>query len=186
MLAYQYSDVQLVHLLTRLDLRVEVVPAPTTLEDVLDIIVQVAILLDEEVEGERIRQTMRRTLMAARGASGQARPLAVIYAPGGYSPGFRSLPGALLEAAGYRNLSAELGNAYGATLPLEQLLAHQPDLIIVDDDEPDKNSLAQRRLEHPALRRGLPGARTVRLSGRYWSCPTPAITDAVGELQEFL
>ena len=184
-LAYQYSDVQVIHMLRHLGVRVAVIPAPSNLDDVASTITAIAALLDERRKGADLRAQMAAELMPEPVPHDRTRPLAVIYAPGGYSPGALSLAGALLEAAGFRNLSAELGNDYGATLPLEQLLMHQPDLIIVDDDEPDKNSLAQRRLEHPALQRGMRNTRTVRLTGRYWSCPTPAVSAAVTELRSY-
>ena len=184
-LAYQYSDGQLVRLLRQLGYRVEVIPAPDTLEDVAAAIATAARVLDEAHAGARIVAQMQEHLQSMAGSAPRRRPLAVIYAPDGYSPGAASLSGAILAAAGFRNLSAELGNAHGANLPLEQLLRAQPDLIIIDDDEADKHSLAQRKLTHPALRQGLPAATTVRLSGRYWSCPTPKVVDAVADLRAY-
>lgn len=185
-LAYEYSDRHLVRLLRRIGYRVEVIAAPTDLTGVTDTIEAVARLLDEPATGLRLANSLRQQLATLRHSAPLQGPLAVIYAPGGYSPGSASLPGAVLRAAGFRNLSAELGNTHGASLPLEQLLRAQPDLIIIDDDEPNKHSLAQHKLQHPALQGGLAAATTVRLAGRHWSCPTPQAIAAATALRAYL
>jgi iron complex transport system substrate-binding protein len=197
-LAYALSDGPLLHMLRALAYRVEVVDAAESLEAVGDTILSVATLLDERQRGEEIVAAMQRRLRVGRrsrvgrrlrvdSAPPQgARKLAVIYAPNGYSPGARTLQGAVLEAAGFANLSRQLGNDYGAAVPLEQILRHQPDLFIIDDEESNSNSMAQKKLSHPALRKSIARSELAHIAGRYWSCPTPLVSRAVAELREFL
>ncbi len=182
-LAYQFSDQRLVQLLRELGYRVERVPSASSLEEVAAVIRSTAALLQQSAAGAEILAAMDRQLAAGAPAATGPRPLAVIYAPNGYSPGARTLPGAVLEAAGFANLSAELGNDHGAEIPLEQLLRHQPELYIIDDEEQNMNSLAQKKLRHPALRKSIATGTLAAVQGRLWSCPTPMIAQAVTELR---
>ncbi len=183
-LAYELSDRRLVRLLRELGYRVELVPGAKSLEDVATVIAHTAALLQQPAAGAELLAAMDRQLDPGRAAPADPRPLAVIYAPNGYSPGAETLPGAVLEAAGFANLSDRLGNQYGAVIPLEQLLRHQPDLYIIDDQEPNMNSLAQKKLRHPALEKNIAASATARIDGRLWSCPTPMVAQAVAELRD--
>ncbi len=183
-LAYEFSDHQLVQLLRELGYRVEQVRGARSLADVAAVIADTAVLLEQRAAGREVLATMSRELDPGRPVPAGSRPLAVIYAPNGYSPGAKTLPGAVLEAAGFDNLSAILGNQYGAQIPLEQLLRHQPELYIIDDQEQDTNSLAQKKLRHPALRKSIAASTMASIEGRLWSCPTPMIARAVAGLRD--
>ena len=182
-LAYELSDRQLVGFLRQLGYRVEVIPAPANFSAVEESFLATARALDVEPEGKALVAQLRQGLAVRRGMQPQAGPLAVIYGPNGYSPGTDTLQGAVLEAAGLQNLSQVLGNRYGATIPLEQILAHQPQVFILSDEEVNVDSLAQKKLQHPALRGAMGQARLAKVSGRYWSCPTPRLLEAVDELR---
>lgn len=185
-LAYELSDRLLIQMLRGLGYRVEVVAAANSLAEVGETILSVAKLLGERDKGVELVAEMQRQLQRSSAAVASTRPLAVIYAPNGYSPGSLSLQGSVLEAAGFDNLSRQLGNDYGATVPLEQILRHQPDLYIIDNQESNENSMAQKKLSHPALRKSIARAEMAQIAGRYWSCPTPLVTRAVTELREYL
>ena len=185
-LAYEFSDGQLVQMLRQLGYRVEVVAAANSLAEVGDTILSVASLLGERKKGAELVAEMQRQLQQTVVAANANRQLAVIYAPNGYSPGSLTLQGSVLEAAGFANLSRRLGNDYGTTIPLELILQHQPDLYIIDNQESNENSMAQKKLSHPALHKSIARAERAQIAGRYWSCPTPMVTRAVAELREYL
>ncbi len=182
-LAYELSDHRLVTLLRQLGYRVEMVAAAESLEDVATVIADTAALLQQQAEGVKLLAAMKRQLQAGSSLPSGPPPLAVIYAPNGYSPGSKTLQGAVLEAAGFANLSARLGNEYGAVIPLEQLLRQQPELFVIDDQELNMNSLAQKKLRHPALTKSIAAGAMARVDSRLWSCPTPMIAQAVAQLQ---
>lgn len=186
-LAYELSDSMLVNFLRRLGYRVELVAVPETLTQVSDTILSVAELLGERDRGVAVVEQMSQHLAQAEARhAGKQRPLAVIYGPNGYSPGANTLSGSVLETAGFRNLSRQMDNNYGATIPLEQLLFHRPEVFVISDEEPNVNSMAQKKLSHPALRRTMTNARVAHVTARYWSCPTPEIVNAVDELERAL
>lgn len=182
-LAYELSDMQLVSFLRQLGYRVEVIPAPTTFQDVEASWMAAARALGVESRGRSLVEDLRAGLASRRALSRPNAALAVIYEPNGYSPGTETLQGAVLEAAGLRNLSALLGNPYGATVPLEQILVHQPQVFILGDEESNADSLAQKKLRHPALRDAMAQASVAEVTGRFWSCPTPRLLEAVDQLR---
>ncbi|RPF72646.1 iron ABC transporter substrate-binding protein [Aurantiacibacter spongiae] len=68
----------------------------------------------------------------------------LLWQQGGIVPGEATLAAAMLEHAGFASHSAARGLGQGAYLPLEEVLADPPELVLVTGDE--------RALTHPALR----------------------------------
>jgi iron complex transport system substrate-binding protein len=72
-------------------------------------------------------------------------PTAILLEPRGLAAGPGALAGAVLRAAGYRDA------AHGGWLPLEILLAHPPDVLVLPS-APGLPSLATDLLANPSLR----------------------------------
>lgn len=181
-LASNLTSAVTVTALRRLGYRVAIVRAPDTLTDVYSIIRSTAALLGVPARGERLLDSVNRTLAEAEPAPGGNRPVAVFYGANGYSVGAGTLQDDLLHAAGFRNLAAELGIRGGGRLSIERLLAGHPAVVILDDFESHKPSLAERRLRQPALREGLADAREVRIAPKYWMCANADIARVVRQL----
>ena len=81
-------------------------------------------------------------------------------------PGPRTLVADLLGNSGFASQSAALGLGQGAYLPLEQVLADPPQLVIAAGDE--------RMQRHPALRR-VRGVRYATLEPNLLYCGGPTI-----------
>ena len=64
---------------------------------------------------------------------------------------FGSLMDELLRLAGWRNLAAELGIGAFGRLPLEAVLAGQPDVLVLDGAANDSPSRATEFIDHHAL-----------------------------------
>lgn len=175
------SDVT-VTALRRLGYRVAIVRAPDTLADVYAIIRSTAALLGVPAKGERLLTSIRRALAQAASPADGRRPLAVFYGANGYSVGSGTLQDDLLHAAGFRNLAVQLGIHGGGRMSIERLIAARPDVVILDDFESHKPSLAERRLRQPALREGLAAAREVKIAPKYWMCANADIGAAVHKL----
>lgn len=115
-------------------------------------------------------------------------PRALVYQPNGFAPGTATLMHAVLTAAGYRNAADELGLAFGGFVRLENLLALGPDTVVFSARQADAPSLAERQLEHPALRRFLDPAlhadapSRVHVPERLWTCAGRHTLEAVALL----
>ena len=88
------------------------------------------------------------------------------------------MSGQILKTAGFRNITEELGMSFGGTLPLETLVMLNPDLVITGKAYPG-HSRSEEILKHPALR----PFRSIIQTDAKWICGTPAVLDAVAELQ---
>ena len=96
--------------------------------------------------------------------------------------GAGTLADSVMRAAGLRNLAAELGLSGQTPLPLEFLIAHRPDIVILPARLSDAPSLADLAGGHPALR-ALTGTRFGRfVPAGAWACGGPFVIEAVRAL----
>ena len=98
---------------------------------------------------------------------------AVIFRPGGYSPGMNTLMGDVLETIGIENLASRLKLENTPILSLETLLYHKADMLIRDIHVKEKHSLSDMLLFHPALKYYQKQIRTYDFDLKYWFCLTP-------------
>ena len=115
-------------------------------------------------------------------------PTAIILRPGNMTMGQGSLSDKILKSAGLRNLSAEMGVGASGRLPLEQVVAAQPDLFVLAEFSPRHPSLAHLILRHPALRMNQTNTngkkpRHVELPAHLWNCGGPQVLKAIGILK---
>ena len=156
---------------------------PDTFDGIRDQVRQVAALLGETDKGEALLVRMDAQLTHAAEISGPP-PLAALYGPRGYTQGRGTLENSVLEAAGYRNLAAEMGLSGSRVLPLEILLRQAPRYLIFNARVDNAPSLAMAVLDHPALTRAFAGTASIRIPPRFWYCPGPMLGDAVRFLAE--
>lgn len=101
---------------------------------------------------------------------------AAVYLAGGWSSGRGTLADALLTRAGLVNIAAQQGLSGFGALPLETLVAAQPDLLVFEAIGDTGPSVAGSLLHNPVLAES--GARLLNMPARLWACPDPAIVDA--------
>lgn len=184
-LAGSYSNLQTRHLLARLGYRVETVDIAMNLAQVDEAILRVGHLLGkEESSAQLIASLHERQQKAEARVAGKSRPLAVILGPNGYTHGKGSLAGELLVKAGYRNLAEESGIVGVGEISLETILSNQPDYLIIEDSASNKNSLAQRFLNHPALQKVQRHAKRITIDPNLWSCGGHSVVEALEILVE--
>ena len=157
----------------RFAVRVQTVGSPETVAQSEDQVRQLARLAGHPERGERLVARIERALSAAR-ASGPPRT-ALLWQPGGIVAGPDTLAAELLRRTGFVSLSAARGLGQGAYLPLEQVLADPPQVILAAGSE--------RMLNHPVLRR-LNGVRYERLDPALLYCGGPTIVRAAHRLAE--
>ena len=95
-----------------------------------------------------------------------------------------SLMDELLRLAGWRNLAAELGIGAFGRLPLEAVLAGQPDLLVLDGAANDSPSRATEFIDHHALAALAGRARIASVPLRQTICAGPDNLAVVQRLVE--
>lgn len=169
-------------LLRRLGYPVLELEVPESLDAAREQIRDVALALGAPEAGQRMIARLDSRVSAARPRSGTDRPLAVLYRANGFTAGPRSLPGSLVEAAGFDNLAGRAGIRHWGILPLETLLLANPSVLILDGDDDASPALATQTLAHPALSHLRKSITVVEIPRQLWSCPGPWLAQAVERL----
>lgn len=191
-IAGEYNDSAMLHLLRGLGYRVEVVSVPHDLAEARGFILQFGRLVGAAENARALVEKMDRDLAAlerqvriieSRAPSQQA-PLAAVYAPNGMTPGRNTVMTEILRRAGFRNLAAELDiDGYGQ-LALERLLSAQPDVLIYEAtaEASGGGSIAHSYLQHPALQALARHAPSVTLPPPLSECVGPMTIAAIERL----
>ena len=181
-LAWEYTARSTVSILRKLDYPVVELPAATSLDDIRANIRTVAKAVGEIERGEALVAAFDKRLPPIGSAPPDTfSPVAALYWANGYSSGDDTLAGAVVKAAGFRNLAGELGIRGTAQIPLETLIASNPDIIITDDIH-QTPALATEVFRHPALQAIFKDHRRVHIPSPLWACGTPVIADIIAEL----
>lgn len=183
-LAGPYGVSPTVSLLRRLDRNVVVVPLAADLEGVRTAVRQVARAVGEEARGEAMVRAFDARLAGVpqNGDRAGQRASALIYQVGGSASGAGTLAQSALEAAGYRNASADYVLTRAGQVPLEALVAQPPDLLVLASPPFEYRTVIADNLRHPALQRLAQRVRAVELPWRMWLCGTPHIAEAIEKL----
>lgn len=180
-LASTWTRRETVSLLRRLGVEVVELAPAQRLDDIAPAIREMAALLGREAEGEGIARAFTERLSALRSA--QTGRTAAIWEAGGYTSGAATLSHEVLSAAGLRNLAADEGLAGGGYLPLERLVAAQPDLILSSAPWPGA-SRAEDLLRHPALVALMADTAGLMLREADWVCGLPQILEAIEDVKD--
>ena len=155
----------------RLGIRVERVGIAGTVADSAAQVRQLATLAEEPEAGEALVRRMD----SAPSARTTDRPTALVWQTGGIVAGPGSLVAEMVERAGFASHAAARGLGQGAYLPLEQVLADPPDVIIAAGGE--------RALSHPALGH-LPDTHYAALDPALLYCGGPTVPRLAARLAE--
>lgn len=167
-----------VDLLRRLGQRVVIVPLATDFDGLRQGVRLIAEAVGEEARGAAILKEFDDRLAQARSPV-PSRPTAIAYEVNSLASGPRSLVDAVLDAAGYRNLARGLQLDRTGRLPLEELVAAPPDLVILANAPEDYRTVLADNLRHPAFLDLLNRRPHIHLPMSYWMCATPKIVEAV-------
>jgi len=173
-----------VNLLRRLKRTVVVVPQPPDLEAVRAAVRMVAAAVGEGPKGETMIAAFDRRLAGLNPPTGTAPPTAIIYQVGGSVSGPGSLAEAVLVAAGFRNKADEYRLTRHGQVPLEQLVAAPPDLLVLSSAVDEYRTDLADNLRHPVLRRLRQHHASLELPWQLWLCGTPNIAEAIERLAD--
>lgn len=171
-------------LLQRLDFKVEEFAYDNTVDTVPGEIRRMGAIVGQPERAEDIAGDYERELEALRARQCPVRPTAIAYEQNGVVLGAGTLADSAIDAAGLTNLAAELGYSAMTPLPLEQLVSHRPDIVILSEPIDGAPALADQFVSHPAL-----GALKEAKVGAFvprgaWACGAPFVIEAVRALTE--
>ncbi len=186
-LAGEYTTRATIQLLKKLGLNVLEFPLAHTLADVRTAIRRLADAIGEETRGDQLIASFEAALPPGHdGAPPKDAPIAALYWANGLTSGDDTLAGAILRAAGFRNLAGVLDIPGNGQIPLERLIRADPDVVITGEGEsPRTPSLATEKLHHPALKKAFAGKLAGDISSTAWVCGTPRVAEAIRSLHAF-
>ncbi len=178
-LASNYTDAVLSAWLKKFGYRLVALPLVNTLDEVPLRIEEIATLLQRPDQGRQLIDDYNHRMTQI---SQSLPPLKVIVVAANlYVAGAGTIPDQLLTRMGLVNVaSAKITNGW-AYITLEQLIAWQPDYIILQKDSMNRASRAEQVFDHAALKVLLQDSQRINVPAKYWICAGPEIAHA-GEL----
>lgn len=180
-IAGEFGAGDAVRLLQHFDFPVERIALPRTLDDIITHIESLGRLVDAQAQAAVMVNEVREQLTALDAQPVDKKTSAIWYSPNGIVAGRDTLEDELMTRAGFRNLAAEQGIVSFAQMDLEQLVAAQPEVLIVEGGYVQAFSVAREYLEHPALARN---SRVIELPAALSVCSAPVVADVLRVLRE--
>ncbi len=179
-IASEFVGSDAVRLLRRLGYEVRRLPVATSIDQTYRQLERIGEWTGNPERAADVVASMRARLAQIR-ARYADRPVrrVIRYAPNGYTVGSGTLEHDLFAYAGYRNLAAEMGITGFRSISLETLLAADPDVLQIDRRLARGASLANSRLEHPALARLAARRELLDIPTPLRICAGPMIVDAI-------
>jgi iron complex transport system substrate-binding protein len=156
------------------------------MEEIIGDIRRFAARLGREQRGEALITQMQQRLHGSDDPVTPHGPTALFYQPRGYTSGAKTLKNEALHLEGWCNPAAEEGIESYRQVSLEQIILWLPDTLFTPTySESNRGlSLAERQLQHLALKRLLGKRPMLEIPYRYWIYPGPMLAEAVTLLRE--
>ncbi len=162
--------------LIRMGFRVVKIGSITSVDDARAQVRELAALTGHAERGEAMVDDIDRALALAAAPAGSAPVPAMIWQGGGIVPGEQTLVSDLLAHTGFANFSAGRGLGQGAVVPLEDVLADPPRVLMVAGDG--------RMMEHPSLVALAPDTVRVPFDPTLTFCGGPTIARAAARMAQ--
>ncbi|WP_293681048.1 ABC transporter substrate-binding protein [uncultured Phenylobacterium sp.] len=183
-LAGDFSTALTRKLARRVGARIVEVKSATTLADIRANLRRLGAEVGEPARAEALVRRMDATL-AGLAATAPPHPMrGVVWSGGSTVPGRDGLNGAIVAAAGGRNIAAAPGIA-DSTFGIEQLLAARPQALLYETARPGVRSLTTDAGAHRVVRR-LYAGRRIGFNGVVHACGLPQSADGAAELRRAL
>jgi iron complex transport system substrate-binding protein len=179
-LTSQFSATLAANLLERLGQRVERLGFAASADDIYAQVRQVAALTGTDAKAESMIRDLQSAIRAEQqGLLPQLQgKRAVFFASNGVSYGANSLQDAFITSLGLRNVAAEAGLSGPAPLPLEILIAAEPDFLFTDRRDALDAQLAHPLLQHRALAALGSKTHVVEIPDTLFQCAGPQYAEA--------
>lgn len=179
-----YTPLPLRSALTRLGVQVEIFDLPKTPAQSLAQVRQVAAVAGHPQRGEAVVARIETALAAARPAPGAGLVEAMIFQPNGFTTGPGNLMDAMLTHCGFRNVATRYGLKQSGHIPLEQLIADPPQVLLAGETAPGAATWAERVVSHPALRSLAPRMHRATFPMRLFYCGGPVLIQTAQALAQ--
>ena len=171
--------------LRRLGYQVKLVSLPTTLEQTYTLLRDFGEWTGNQARAELMIEQMKAEISAIQSRyAHRPEKSVIIYSPNGYTIGANTLENDILIKAGYRNLAAEMGIDGFQQISLESLIAARPDLLYIDNNVINSDSLASAYITHPALERAVAKQDHISIPTPLRICAGPMLTEAIAYLAQ--
>jgi iron complex transport system substrate-binding protein len=180
-IAGTFSTRATVALLNRLGFRVEEFEPAASFDDIRANITRMGDLLGNPGRAADLIARFDADLAALNASPPSDRTLALYYA-NNYTSGAGTLADAVVDASGLRHLGREMGYAGTVKLPLELLVAAEPDLVAGRERDFGAPAKAQEGFRHPAYRAVAGEGRGIAIDSKYWVCGAPFTLEAARRL----
>lgn len=138
--------------LPRLKVRAASFVVPTSVDESLAQVEEVARLVGHPDRGAALAARIRTALADAAPHAGEPRLGALIYEYHGLASGPGTLVNELMRRTGFDNRATHYGLKRSGDVPLDALLADPPQVLLSGRMAPDEPTWADRVLGHPALK----------------------------------
>ena len=174
-----------VRILKKLGYRVELMPLPTSIEGIREMLLLVGQWFGETEKAKTLIAEMDKKITDAQARNQhKPSPRAIIYSPNGYTIGSNTVENDILQKAGYRNLAAEMGVQHFQQISLETLVTTKPDRILIDNYAYNPNSLAYSYINHPVVRQMIPLENRMFVPSQLRDCAGPQVAEEIAWLAD--
>ncbi len=171
--------------LRRLGYQVKLVSLPTTLEQTYTLMRDFGEWTGNQARAELMIEQMKAEISAIQSRyAHRPEKTVIVYSPNGYTIGANTLENDILSKAGYRNLAAEMGIDGFQQISLESLIAAGPELLYIDSNVINSDSLASAYITHPALERAVAQQDHISIPTPLRICAGPMLTEAIAYLAQ--
>ncbi len=171
-------------LLPQHDIRIHRVGDVVRLEDIEQEIQRLGVALERGAAARDLAGALQSRRLAFEAASSDTGPRALYVAPGGSGTGSGTYIDDAMRLAGFRNLQADLGYIGWQRIPLEELVAQPPDVLILSLFSTSDPSLLDSFARHPRFRALVASVPVIEVPAAPWVCAGPYVLDAVAYLSQ--
>lgn len=147
----RHSSLATRNALDRLKIPTALFGVPETVAESLDQVREVAAAVGHPDRGEALIARIEAALAEAAPNTGTPRLSALVFMPGGFASGPGTLMDEMMRRMGLDNAATKYGLKRSMNVPLEQVIADPPDLLMSGEPYPGAPSRAVRVMTHPAL-----------------------------------
>lgn len=178
----RHSSLATRNALDRLNIPTALFGVPDTVAESLEQVREVARLVGHPDRGDALVRRIEAALAASAPAPGM-RPLsALVFMPGGFASGPGTLMDEMMRRMGLANAAERYGLRRSMRVPLEQVIADPPDILLSGEPYPGAPSWAERVMEHPALVRRAGEMQRAVFPERLLFCGGPVLIQTAAAL----